>query len=316
MRMDDERRRIITKVAYMYYMEGLTQTEISNKMGIYRTTVSRMINKARQEGIVSISINGYDTSIFNLEEKLKEKYQLRYVVVVPNHPGQSNDDKDRQLSAHAGQYLKQIIEPGQVVGFSWGKIISGMVAGTREVAPTNATFVPLVGGPSSANTEYHVNTIVYDMARKFGGKNIFIDAAAVQKTPYIKQEVTSSRYFRDIETYWNNLDIACVGIGGPLNGNVSRWRDLLTKEDVDLLKDQHAIGDCCCTFFSREGKILRGNLLDRTIAVPLLNLQKVRHSIGVARSMNKAVSIDVLMKMNILHTLITDEETAQRLLTI
>lgn len=177
-------------------------------------------------------------------------------------------------------------------------------------------FVPLVGGPSAANTEYHVNGIVYDMAKKFGGRNIFIDSAAVQETQYIRDSIMSSNYFRDIETYWDNLDIAFVGIGGPLNGNISRWRDLLTLEDIDLLKDEYAIGDCCCTFYSREGKILKGELANRTIAISLDKLKNVKTTVGIARSFSKVNSIDVLYKMHILNTLITDEETAQRLLEL
>lgn len=313
MKLNDSQRRLITKVAYMYYIEGFTQTDISKKLQIYRTTVGRMLVKARKYNIVKISIQGYDTNIFRLEEQLKDKYNLKDIIIVPNTAGQSNDDKDKSLGKAGIQYLSQIIKAGDIVGFSWGKVLRSMADQAKGNASLDTTFVPLVGGPSSANSEYHVNGIVYDMARKFGGRNIFIDSTAVQESKYIRDAIMSSNYFRDIETYWNNLDIAFVGIGGPLNGNISRWRDLLTLDDLELLKDEHAIGDCCCTFYSREGKKLTGELMNRTIAISFDKLKKARTTVGIARSFSKVNSIDVLMKMHVLNTLITDEETAQRL---
>lgn len=316
MKLNDSQRRLITKIAYMYYIEGFTQTDISKKMHIYRTTVGRMLVKARKYNIVKISIQGYDTNTFRLEESLKEKYGLNDVIVVPNSTDQSNDDKDQSLGKAGIQYLSQIIKNGDTVGFSWGKVLRSMADQAKGNSSLDTTFVPLVGGPSSANTKYHVNGIVYDMAKKFGGRNVFIDSSAVQESKYIRDAIMSSNYFRDVQTYWDNLDIAFVGIGGPLNGNISRWRDLLTEQDIELLKDEHAIGDCCCTFYSREGKILTGDLMNRTIAIPLKQLKKVKTTVGIARSLSKANSIDVLLKMNILNTLITDEEAAQRLLKI
>lgn len=316
MKLSNEKRRLITKVAYMYYVEGYTQKDISKKLGIYRTTIGRMLTKAKKYHIVEITINGYDTQVFELEDNLKSKYGLKQAIVVPNSTTASNEEKDIALAKAGLQHLKRNIKKGDVVGFSWGKILREMADVAKGSSNIKATFIPLAGGPSSANTEYHVNGIVYDIARKFGGQEIFIDSSAVQPNAYVKKEIMNTSYFRAIKNFWHNLSLAYVGIGGPLNGNVSRWRDLLTLEDVNLLKERYAVGDCCCTFYDRDGKIVKGELLNRTIAIPLAELKKARYSVGIARSLTKAVSIDRLMNMHILNTLITDEETAQRMLEI
>lgn len=316
MNLSNEQIRLMTKIAYLYYVEGFTQTDISKKLGIYRTTVGRMLVRAKKYHIVEINIKGCDTKTFRLEDSLKEKYNLRDVIVVPNSDRESNQEKDHELAKAGLQYLKNIIKSDNVVGFSWGKVLKEMADFAKGSSNMDATFVPLVGGPSAANTEYHVNGIVYDLAKKFGSRSLFIDSSAVQPSEYVKKEIISSRYFRDIITYWDKLDIAFVGIGGPLNGNVSRWRDLLTKSDINLLKERHAIGDCCCTFYDRDGRILKGELLDRTIAIPLEKLAKAKSIVGIARSLTKAVSIDRFLRMNILNTLITDEETAQRIINL
>ncbi|MDI6920766.1 winged helix-turn-helix transcriptional regulator [Clostridium botulinum] len=53
MKYDD---RILYKVVQMYYIDNMTQSEIAKRLGQYRTTISRMLKKAREEGIVTINI--------------------------------------------------------------------------------------------------------------------------------------------------------------------------------------------------------------------------------------------------------------------
>lgn len=312
----DEKKRLLAKVAYLYYVEDFTQSEIAQELNIYRTTISRMLKQARNQGIVTIQINNFNTDLFDLELRFKQHFGLKQVIIIPNYSGENNQQKEQRLSAAAARYLKQIIKPKSVVGFAWGAVLAGMVGQLHNTAKTDATFVPLVGGPSPSNSQYHVNGIVYDAARQFGGHSLFVDAAAVQESKYIRNGIMNSKYFNTIQYYWQHLNIAFVGIGGPLTNSSSRWRDLLTAEDRDLLKERQAIGDCCCTFYDRHGKILTGDLLQRTIAIPLEQLKSVANTVGVAHSLTKAPSIKALLGMHILNTLIIDEETALRVLDL
>lgn len=61
--MNNEKRRLLAKIAYLYYIEGKNQAEISTELDIYRTTVSRLINRARTEGIVHIDIKDFDPAL-------------------------------------------------------------------------------------------------------------------------------------------------------------------------------------------------------------------------------------------------------------
>ncbi|WP_076672707.1 sugar-binding transcriptional regulator [Lactiplantibacillus plantarum] len=314
--MSHNRRQLLAKVAYLYYERDHTQAQIAKELNIYRTTISRMLKQARQLGIVEIKINDFNSDLFVLEEQLKQRYHLKKAVVIAGEPHANHQRKEQLLSTEAALYLKQIIKPNNIVGFAWGSILSGMIGQLQHPIQTDATFVPLVGGPSPSNAAYHVNGIVYDAARTFGGHSLFVDAAAVQESKYIRDGILTSNYFRQIRDCWNHLDIALLGIGGPLSNTSSRWRDLLTDTDRELLKERQAIGDCCCTFFDKHGKILTGDLLDRTIAIPLPQLAHVPNSIGISRSLTKAPAILALLKMGVLNTLVTDAETAQRVLNL
>ena len=54
--MNQDRNKLLSKIAYLYYIENLNQSQIAAKLGIYRTSISRMLTEARNAGIVKIAI--------------------------------------------------------------------------------------------------------------------------------------------------------------------------------------------------------------------------------------------------------------------
>lgn len=59
--MKDERKKLLAKLAYLYYVEDKSQSQIAAETGIYRTTVSRMLAEAKKEGVVKNEIENFDT---------------------------------------------------------------------------------------------------------------------------------------------------------------------------------------------------------------------------------------------------------------
>ena len=74
--MNQDRNKLLSKIAYLYYIENLNKSQIAAKLGIYRTSISRMLTEARNAGIVKIEIENFDTNMFKLENYVKEKYSL------------------------------------------------------------------------------------------------------------------------------------------------------------------------------------------------------------------------------------------------
>ena len=52
---DDEQLRV--RVAWLYFMEGLTQADIAGKLGITRLRANRLLGEARASGLVNIQVN-------------------------------------------------------------------------------------------------------------------------------------------------------------------------------------------------------------------------------------------------------------------
>ncbi|MCQ2008621.1 sugar-binding transcriptional regulator [Sporolactobacillus sp. STSJ-5] len=314
--MENNKKRLLTKIAYLYYIKSKTQSEISKELNIYRTSISRMLTQARAEGIVAIQIHDFDPEIYELESQLQKIFHMKEVVVISTSRNDTETEKDEKLAEEAAFYLKQLIKGGETVGLSWGSSLASMIGKLKGVKKTNATFVPVVGGPSHVNSRYHVNAIIYDLARHFGGESIFINAGAIQDSKMLRDAIMNGHDFQEIKSYWEQLDIAMFGIGGPLNSKESSWRDYLTVVDNHNLANHQAIGDFCCRFFDEDGHILKESIYNRTIGIDPELLAKVPYSIGVARSLNKVPSIHALLKTPYMNTLITDSETAQAIIKI
>ena len=66
--------RLIVKIAQLYYEQDMTQAQIARELGIYRTTISRLLKRGRDQGIVTIAINyDYNENLW-LEQQVKQKF--------------------------------------------------------------------------------------------------------------------------------------------------------------------------------------------------------------------------------------------------
>ena len=196
--MKSERKRLLAKIAYLYYVEEKSQAEIAAETGIYRTTVSRMLAEAKKEGIVKIEIEAFDTRLFHLENVVKEKYGLKGLEIVANQVDDSPSDLEQRLAQSAAGMLRGMIDDNAKVGFSWGKSLSLLVehSGSRHL--NNVHFFPLAGGPSHIHARYHVNTLIYNMASKFHGECRFINATIIQENKELAEGILTSKYFDDL----------------------------------------------------------------------------------------------------------------------
>ena len=247
--MELEKHQLLARVAHLYYIEDINQAVIAKDLNIHRTTVSRMLKEAREKGIVDIQINDFDAELFELESKAKEIFNFKYLEVVPIEIDSSNEVIKDNIGRRAAVLIRRLIEDGDHIGLSWGSSLASTVRHVEKKYTEETVFMPLVGGSTQIDASDHVNTLVYELSRKFQGQSLFVNASAVQETPSLAKGILESQYFSELKSYWSKLDKAIVGIGGELGMEDSSWRDLLTEKDQKLLKNEKVVGDVCCRFF-------------------------------------------------------------------
>ncbi|MBQ5503387.1 MAG: sugar-binding transcriptional regulator [Selenomonas sp.] len=310
--MQPVERRILVKVANMYYVENLKQSEIAERMGIDRTTVSKYLKKALRDKIVKITVES--DSFDELEAALERRFGLKEACVVPK----SYDMQFiKEQMARAGlRLIRRILGDGKVVGMAWGTTISELAkfAEQEKNSPLDIDFVPLDGCPESIESEFHVNTICYQMARAFSGRSHYIYAPAIAKTAAIRQAIVQDVNYEKISAYWDRLNIGIVGIGAPVKSSNLVWAGSFGREAIESLAQTGAVGEICSVFYDINGHEVTTPFSDRIIAVGLEKLRQLEYSIGLAASREKVPAIMGALRGRLINVLITDEETAKILL--
>src|SRR5262249_25021253 len=132
------------RIAWMYYVEGLTQNEIADKLGIGRITVVRNINEALRQREVKIWIEGDIAECLELEGQLKDAFGFKEAVVVPEPSDPAFTTK--AIGVAAGMYITDNLTDDMSVGVGWGATLyeSLQTLAPRELE--NVQVISLLGG--------------------------------------------------------------------------------------------------------------------------------------------------------------------------
>src|SRR5690242_8297188 len=102
-------------VARRYYLEGVSKSDIAAELGVSRFKVARLLDRARETGIVRIELHAPGGIDLDLSVRLRTAHGLRHCVVV-DAPEDDDDLLRAALGRAAAELLSEIVEPGDVLG--------------------------------------------------------------------------------------------------------------------------------------------------------------------------------------------------------
>ena len=306
-------KRQMVRIAKMYYFQGLTQSEIADKVGISRPIISKLLQKARECGIVEIVIKDDTLRTVELEQRLESEFPLEEALVVPVDDPDNEEINKRNVGKAAGQFLLRQLKKVKRLGISWGTTLNHMVREIPFVNHEKIKILPLVGGIGRSHIEIHANQLAYELSKKLNCDCEFLYAPAVAESVRLKQELMSSAEIHHLLEEAKRVDLAVVGIGNPLRSTMVKM-GYLNKEDLDDLRRHGAAGDINSRFIDAEGRELSIPLTERTIGIELTPLRRIPTVIGVASGIDKVQAILASLRGQYMNVLVTDEATAKLVL--
>lgn len=310
--MDDD-LELLTKVATLYHVHGLTQSQVGARLGLSRQTVGRMLVRARARGIVEVRIRSPVSFSSDLEVRLEAAFGLMEAIVV--RPADESDDAVKAaLGEAAARFLERHLRAGDVVGLAWGSTLYQMV---RQLRPRRTGRVRIVqlNGSLVRNTHVsHAEYIVQHSAEVFGGESTLLAAPLMVDTRTIKESVLQDSRIAAALTLARRAQVAMFGIGA-----VSRESSLVRAGYVDQallqdLREMGAVGEICGRFYDLGGRPCAPDLSDRTLAVELADFRTKRLAVGVAGGSRKVEAIFGALAGRYCNVLITDAVAAGALL--
>jgi DNA-binding transcriptional regulator LsrR (DeoR family) len=308
--------RLIARVARMYYEWDMRQAEIAKQLGLSQASVSRLLQRSKQEGIIRISVHIPSGVYTEMEERLVQKFHLRDAIVVD-----CLEDNEtivlRDIGASAAYYLESAVRPNDVIGISsWSATLLALVDALHSIpGKQGIKVVQILGGVGSPGSEVHASRLTSRLAALLNGKAIFLPAPGVVGSEAARQVLLSDEYVRQTVSLFDEVTIALVGIGAvepsPL---LAQSGNVFSAEELQLLNRQGAVGDICLRFFDAHGCPVDSGLDKRVISMSLEQLQGVDRAIAAAGGKRKYASILGALCGRWINILITDQFTAERLL--
>ncbi len=303
---------LMVRAAWMYYHDNMTHQEIADKLHLSRVKVTRLLQKARRAGIVEIRITRPLPLDFEVSQQLEDRFRLRDVVVVKGMPSLAATHDE--IGRTAVEYLGQIIQPGDILGFGWSSTVGHMSAYMNRLrVSVPCQVVDLLGSMLGQVNPYSVSSKV---AAALG-----VPLAALSVPVIVRNRVAYEAILQDPNiagtlALARRSTVAVVGVGdvGPQNALVVGG--YVTPAELDNLRSRGVVGDVLMRFYNIAGEPIYHEADDYIVGLTWDELKALPHVIALAAGPTKPAPLLGLLRSGICHTLITDLNTARGILAL
>jgi DNA-binding transcriptional regulator LsrR (DeoR family) len=303
---------LLATVARRYFLDGRSKVEIAEEFGFSRFKVARLIEEARERGVVHIEIRHADGIDADLSARLQEKYQLQHTVVV-DAPRDDPADLRKHLGRAAAELLAEVITPQDVLGLAWARSVSAMASALPRLP--GVPVVQLTGALSFQLGDVSSIDLVRDVARAAGGP------AYVFYAPFTVRDAATARALREqpeVAQAFSQLPrvtkaVAGVGFWGP---GESTLYDAADERDRQTLRRLGVRADISGVFLSADGKPVKTELTERMIGIDAEQMRAIPEVIVIAFGMAKVPALRAALRSGLIGGVVTHTALAQALLDV
>ncbi len=301
-----------TRVAWLYYVEGLTQDEIVNQTGLNRSRVLRILSASREDGTVQIRVTTNLSKCVELERALEERWRLTRAIVIPEP--QDQGQTSTILGAALGNYVSQHLTSHMTIGLGWGKTLTSALPSIVSSRVEGIRVNSLLGGLTRVNT-VNPSEFAWRLADRLSAECYLMTAPVFAPDPATKAALIGHPGISEIFAQARSLDMAIVSVGALTPHSAFVEYGLLTKDEMASLQAAGAVGDILCHFVDAEGEVVKHPVNDRVIAVHPQHLHAARNAVLVSGGWHKFKAIRAALKLIQPRVLIVNESVAEQLLS-
>lgn len=245
------------EAASMYYVQGETMEVIAHHLGVSRSTVSRLLARARQEGVVRVSLV-QPGGAGSLEGRMAQVFGVR-THIVPVREGTTEIHRLQQVASVAAAHMVDLIEAlaeqgrgrgagapesggpeddkpaaagepagagrdadagGVVVGVAWGTTMSEVSAALPSRSVPGLTVVQLNGASDPVREGPSAGEVLSRMRLSLGARTISFPVPAFFDHVATREAMWSERSVKRVLSVVRRASLAVFGVGAldALNG--------------------------------------------------------------------------------------------------
>lgn len=309
----DAEHSLAIRAAWLHYVGGLRQAEVAKRIGVPSVKAHRLIARAVAEGAVKVSIEGDIIDCIELEQALCARFGLETCEVAPDLEEEGLPLK--ALGVAGASRLRRWMESGEelTIGIGHGRTLAEAVRTMPRFGTTGLSFVSLLGG-LTRNFAANPHDVMHLLAEKTGARAYVMPVPFFANTTEDREVLLSQRGVTEVFQLAENAPLKIVGIGTVQADTQLVTSGMIEPAEIEAISAAGGIGEMLGHFFDSEGRALETPLTSRTLAVSLDETRDDR-IIALAGGPEKVDALRAVLKSGRLSGLITDERTAQVLLS-
>ena len=303
------------EAAWLYYHDGLNQTDIAERMQISRASVVNYLNEARTRGWVRVHL---DSDVFRghrLAAALCAAYGLTEALVVPDDPidPEGTAASIARVTRAAADWLPRLLEPGDRLGVSWGATIYQVAQQVPNTPVPDLTVIQLLGSRPAA-FGFAAEACTAMLAQRLGGECINLHVPLVLSNKELRDALCGEPVVHDqMEALatCNKTILAC----GTCDADAHVVRSgILTAEGIAAYRAKGAAGVICGRLIDGQGQPVVADVEERMIGVSLDQMRGKDMALLVAAGQGRASPARAAIRGGFVTHLVTSTQVAEELL--
>jgi DNA-binding transcriptional regulator LsrR (DeoR family) len=307
---------LLARVAYMYYEQEMTQSEIADELGLSRIKVHRLLRESRERDIVHITIDWPIRRDDTLEAALEKMFGLQTARVFTTGYDQPMTDL-RMIGHLCARFMEDLLVDISRFAICWGRSTYEVVNAIRPGLRANIQIVQAVGTIPHSREDFDSSMLARQLAKKVGGQVLYLTSPLIADSANAAEVIRNQRSIQHTLAMASSADIALVGIGHLDPQTCSFVREgMMTERELQAAIDDGAVGDVAWRIFTSSGDLYPCALNDLIIGITIEDLRQIPMTIGVASGLNKARAIAGALRTQAINVLCTDDKTARAILEL
>ena len=336
------------EAASMYYVQGETMEVIAHHLRVSRSTVSRLLARARREGIVRVTLV-QPGGAGSLEGRMARVFGVR-THIVPVREGTTEIHRLQQVASVAAAHMVDLIEaladsggsggrdaPGEgadresrvqggggggvVVGVAWGTTMSEVSAALPSRPIPGLTVVQLNGASDPMREGPSAGEVLSHLRASLGARTISFPVPAFFDHVATREAMWSERSVERVLAVTRRASLAVFGVGAldALNGALPSQvyeGGHLTARDQAVLRRQEVVGDVCTVLLRADGSWRDVALNARATGPTPAQLARIPRRLCVAAGTGKARALLAALRARTATDLVVDDATARAVLEL
>lgn len=303
---EDSDLSLMAALAGEHYLNGRSKVELARRHGLSRFQVARLLEQARDEGIVRITIVD-PTESGTQHGDLSSRLGINSVTVVPQR---SDETMRSALARQVAHMLPKRVHDGGRLGVAWSRTLMHLPEHLDSLPRVD--IVQLVGPLSAPGSSTAASSALMHTLGSYSGGQVWpLPTPLIVDSPEVAAALRPMEEVRAALEAADELDVAVIAIGGWSPGASTLWARM-SQQEQERARKAGVVSECSGILMDIEGNVAESGMEDRVIGVQPEQLKRA-HVIAVAPAVGHPEAVLAAVRAGIVDDLVLSAELADQL---